>query len=60
MAALPKWHNNGIPTSKEDTPMQNETDAQAAWERFSRTGAVGAYLTYRAIRAHEEHAGQHP
>lgn len=40
--------------------MQNETDALAAWENFSRTGAVGAYLTYRAIRAHEEHAEQHP
>ncbi len=29
-------------------------DAQRAWREFSETGAVGAYLTYRAMRTKEE------
>lgn len=29
-------------------------DAQRAWCEFSETGAVGAYLTYRAMCTREE------
>lgn len=32
----------------------SETDADALWKSFSRTGRIGAYLMYRAIRQHEE------
>lgn len=30
------------------------TDADALWKSFSRTGRIGAYLMYRAIRQREE------
>jgi len=30
-----------------------QQDARHAWQEFSETGAVGAYLTYRAVIAHE-------
>lgn len=29
-------------------------DADAAWSRFSKTGKIGVYLLYRAIRKREE------
>lgn len=32
----------------------NKRDARGAWQEFSQTGAVGAYLTYRAILTHEK------
>ncbi len=34
-------------------------DAQRAWREFSETGAVGAYLTYRAMRTKEEGFQEH-
>ena len=30
--------------------MEDEFDRVNAWERFTRTGSVGAYLVYRAIQ----------
>jgi len=37
---------------------ENKTRANAAWETFSQTGKVGAYLAYRAILAGEDRGEQ--
>jgi len=34
--------------------MEKSKDANQAWETFSQTGEIGAYLLYRAIKAKEE------
>ncbi len=31
--------------------------ADALWRRFSHTGKIGAYLTYRAVKQREETEG---
>ena len=38
--------------------MKQIDEFKHAWEQFERTGEIGAYLMYRAVRAEHERTGR--